>query len=82
MHMSQLRGGKARGKALVIDAESLSGGVFNPHMVAHAKLSGTDLWLAETVADLSDLTDAFLGNMQKIVFPVHTLASDAMMEAI
>ncbi len=77
--MQSLRGGKVRGKALLIDAESLNSGSFNPPVVSHAKLTGTDMWLAECIADLEDLADAFLGGMQKLVVPLHALRSPEML---
>ena len=69
----ELRGGKTRTKALIIDSESLSTGRFNPALVASVKISGCDVWLAESISDYGDLTDAFLGSMRKLVIPVHHL---------
>ena len=68
-----LRGGKNRQKALLIDTVSLSERRFNAPVVSMPRISGCDIWLAETIRDLEDLTDAFLGNMRKLVVPVHTL---------
>lgn len=68
-----LRGGKNRQKALLIDSVSLSENRFNAPVVSMPRISGCDIWLAETIRDLEDLTDAFLGNMRKLVIPVHTL---------
>lgn len=79
LSMKSLRGGRVRGKALLIDAESLSTGSFNAPVVSHAKLTGTDMWLAECIADLEDLTDAFLGGMQKLIVPLHTLRTPDML---
>ena len=71
--LTQLRGGKTRNKALIIDSESLSSGWFNPPVVDGVRISGCDVWLAESVRDIGDLTDAFLGNMRKLVVPTHHL---------
>ena len=71
--IEELRGGKNRQKALLIDSVSLSERRFNAPVVSMPRISGCDIWLAETIRDLEDLTDAFLGNMRKLVIPVHTL---------
>ena len=68
-----LRGGKNRKKALLIDTVSISEKRFNAPVVSMPRISGCDIWLVETIRDLEDLTDAFLGNMRKLVIPVHTL---------
>ena len=71
--LTDLRGGKNRNKALVIDSESLSTGRFNPPVVDGVRIPGCDVWLTESIRDIGDLTDAFLGNMRKLVIPTHSL---------
>ena len=71
--VNELRGGKTRQKALLIDSVSLSETRFNAPVVSMPRISGCDIWLAETIRDIVDLTDAFLGNMRKLVIPTHTL---------
>ncbi len=77
-----LQGGKDRQKVLLLDSASLSQGTFNAPVVSAKRIPGTEAWLAETIRDVADLTDAFLGSMRKLVIPTHTLSSNTSLEDI
>ncbi len=80
--MTELRGGKEKTRVILIDSESLSKRRFNPAVVSKVRIPGCELWLMETVWDMADLTDAFLGHMTKLVIPTHLLAKGTTLKDI
>lgn len=73
--IKEIRSGKERKKVLLFDAESLSRKKFNPSFVEKVRISGSDIWLIETVKDLADIADGFLANIFRLVVPVRTVDS-------
>ena len=77
-----LRGGKFRSKVLLIDSVSISDGSFNPDVIENIRIPGCDVWLAEAVRYLEDIVDAFLGGLEKLVFPICYLSKYVSLKEI
>ncbi|AGI47610.1 hypothetical protein TALC_00611 [Thermoplasmatales archaeon BRNA1] len=78
--VKEIRSGKERKKLLLFDAVSLSTRSFNAKFVEKVRITGSEIWLVETVRDLADVADAFLANISRLVIPVHTVDSYDVLE--
>lgn len=78
--VDSLKPRKSRGVVILADAESLSSGRFVPRFVERCKIPGNDVWLIESIYDESDILDAFLPGLAKLVIPVHTVKDDSVLK--
>ncbi len=78
--IDSLKPRKSRGTVVLADAGSLSSGRFVPQFVERCKVPGNDVWLIESVYDESDILDAFLPGLEKLVIPIHTVMDDSVLE--
>lgn len=69
-----------RGQVLVIDVDSINDRRFNPGLVSGCRVSGNDVWLVESISFSSDILDAFLGDLCKLVMPIGSISSRAVLE--
>lgn len=73
---------RGRGTVAVTDVQSLNAGEFNPRFVERCRIPGNDVWLIETVRYPTDILDAFLGNLSKLLIPYHTASPQVFRDAI
>lgn len=78
--VDSLKPRKSRGTVILADAESLSSGRFAPRFVERCRIPGNDVWLIESIYDESDILDAFLPGLAKLVIPVHTVVDDSVLK--
>lgn len=71
-----------RAPAVVVDWDSLRRGRFVKDVVKGMRVRGSDVWFLTWVEDAGDLMDAFNTVADRVLVPVHSVASDADMTDI
>ncbi len=74
------RNREERGTAIVIDVKSLGRERFNGNFVRQVKIPGNNVWLCETIRSSSDILDAFMGNIQKLLIPCQFIKSWSLLD--
>lgn len=73
---------EVRAPVVVMDHSSLRNRSFNGSLTKHLKVRGTEPWLMTHVETVDDLFDAFNGNTEMVLAPLHTILSEYELEDI
>ncbi len=73
--MEVLKPQAERAVDLVVDVASINQNRFNSVFVEKIKIPGNDVWLMEAIRTTSDVLDAFMGSISKLLIPCQTIRS-------
>lgn len=73
---------EVRSPVVVMDHSSLRKRSFDGSLTKHLKVRGTEPWLMTHIETVDDLFDAFNGNTEMVLAPLHTILSTYELEDI
>jgi len=75
-------GHNERRPIIVIDVKGLEKRDLDNKLLMKAEFRGSDTWFLTHVYDVDDVFDSFMGNISKLLIPLHTTKNDAVLKDV
>jgi len=65
---------------LVVDVKGLFKKRLDDRLLMNMRFPGSDIWFMTYIKDVEDVFDCFMGNVEKVLVPYHTIRNDVVLE--